>query len=296
MPRQQQSRCVLCFVSLIWQTKPPTTNVSQSAKYLNERGELDESALLTATEEYAYEQADYLPSLRGLPPPGTWLFYETLDGVNARLPSGKLQADFYKPLQLPGILVGDSSPGGLEMTIKAHKFLLAHAYDVQGAFVFEDPHGNYRKVVEYFDEARVYCASLGPRPTRHEDERKDKNIFNDYLQDLGRSNTVKALTKHLAQRHHARYKAQLAGIDTHEELEIANQALALASSQELASISRSYDILLSKKRQEEEKEFLTIMRNKARVKEIERRLAHESRWRKQREFAKKQALESKASF
>jgi dethiobiotin synthetase/adenosylmethionine--8-amino-7-oxononanoate aminotransferase len=56
---------------------------------------------------------------------------ETAGGVlSPASRSGTLQADLYRPLRLPGILVGDASLGGISSTLAAYEALRKRGYDV----------------------------------------------------------------------------------------------------------------------------------------------------------------------
>lgn len=67
---------------------------------------------------------------------------ETAGGVLSPGPSGSLQADLYRPLRLPAILVADPRLGGISSTISAYESLFMRGYDVEAIVVFED--GYYR--------------------------------------------------------------------------------------------------------------------------------------------------------
>lgn len=69
----------------------------------------------------------------------TFCVVETAGGVASPGPSGTLQCDLYRPLRLPGILVGDGRLGGISGTISAYESLKIRGYDV-AAVVIED-HG-----------------------------------------------------------------------------------------------------------------------------------------------------------
>lgn len=170
-----------------------------------------------------------MPSDRGLPPPGSWLFLETYNGASSLAPEwASLQATAYSSLQLPGLLVGDSRPGGLGRTIKAHVDLRTHGHDIQGAFVFKDANGNYAKVSEYFEQHNIPYAAFRQVPEKlEEDPRKSKNIMTDYYAGMARTNMMKDLMKRLHERHKERITARQEGQLTPQEEEVA--ALALAS-------------------------------------------------------------------
>lgn len=67
----------------------------------------------------------------------TFCVVETAGGVASPGPSGTLQCDLYRPLRLPGILVGDGRLGGISGTISAYESLKLRGYDV-AAVVIED--------------------------------------------------------------------------------------------------------------------------------------------------------------
>ncbi|EFJ25518.1 hypothetical protein SELMODRAFT_413615 [Selaginella moellendorffii] len=59
----------------------------------------------------------------------SWAFVETAGGVASPAPSGTLQCDLYRPLRLPGILVGDGRLGGISTTLAAYESLLLRGYE-----------------------------------------------------------------------------------------------------------------------------------------------------------------------
>lgn len=82
---------------------------------------------------------------------GRWLFIETTGGVNSPGPSGTTQADLYRPLRLPVILIGDYKPGGISHTISAFESLRMRGYDVEMVLIFwGEKYRNYRFLTEYF--------------------------------------------------------------------------------------------------------------------------------------------------
>src|SRR5699024_7580852 len=59
-----------------------------------------------------------------------WTFVETAGGVLTPGPENKLQADLYRPLRLPTILVADPNLGGISSTLSAYESLKTRGYDV----------------------------------------------------------------------------------------------------------------------------------------------------------------------
>lgn len=61
---------------------------------------------------------------------------ETAGGVLSPSPQGKLQADVYRPLRLPAVLVGDATLGGVSTTLAAYEALRLRGYDVSAVVFF----------------------------------------------------------------------------------------------------------------------------------------------------------------
>lgn len=138
-----------------------------------------------------------------LDPPGGWLFVETLDGVESLLPSGKCQADVYKPLRLPAILVGDGNRG-VDDTVSAFEALRRRDYDVQSVMVLRDPDENHLRIAEHFDKLDIRCLCLRPLPEKHFVQSKDSNQLAQWHSGTARSNAVKELLRDLYDRHDER--------------------------------------------------------------------------------------------
>src|SRR6266481_4849366 len=76
---------------------------------------------------------------RSIKPKGEYgiTMVETAGGVLSPAPSGSLQADLYRPLRLPVILIGDHRLGGIAATISAFESLTVRGYDVEAVMIFE---------------------------------------------------------------------------------------------------------------------------------------------------------------
>ncbi|CAI5504850.1 unnamed protein product [Closterium sp. Naga37s-1] len=72
---------------------------------------------------------------------GRWVLIETAGGMASPGPSGTLQADLYRPLRLPCILVGDGRLGGISVTVAAVDSLAGRGYDVAAVVVCGDEEG-----------------------------------------------------------------------------------------------------------------------------------------------------------
>lgn len=78
---------------------------------------------------------------------------ETAGGVLSPGPSGTPQADIFRPMRLPAVLVGDHRLGGIASTISAAESLILRGYDIDAVICFED-HSKYENaeyLKKYFD-------------------------------------------------------------------------------------------------------------------------------------------------
>lgn len=77
---------------------------------------------------------------------------ETAGGVLSPGPSGTPQADIYRSLRLPVILVGDHKLGGIAATISAAESLKIRGYDVDAVVCFDDgsKYQNAEYLTDYF--------------------------------------------------------------------------------------------------------------------------------------------------
>ncbi|CCL98393.1 uncharacterized protein FIBRA_00388 [Fibroporia radiculosa] len=85
------------------------------------------------------------------------MYVETAGGVHSPTLSGTTQADCYRPLFLPTVLVGDANLGGISSTISAYESLLLRGYIVDLILLFRD---EYYRNAEYLDP---YFAERGIR-------------------------------------------------------------------------------------------------------------------------------------
>ena len=84
----------------------------------------------------------------------TSIIVETSGGVLSPGPNKTLQADLYRKLRLPIVLVGDSKLGGITATISALESLRLRGYTVYAVAIIErgssTPLGNAEMIQEYF--------------------------------------------------------------------------------------------------------------------------------------------------
>lgn len=136
------------------------------------------------------------------PPLGSWLFCETVGGVLSPGPSGTSQADIYRPLRVPAILIGDPNRDGISATISAFESLRIRGYDVECVLMFHnDEFKNDEYLTTYFEKFNVPCIAITAPPVRLEDAVKDRRLSYHYLDSMARSNPIKALMKKMQIRH-----------------------------------------------------------------------------------------------
>ncbi|KAK4142395.1 pyridoxal phosphate-dependent transferase [Dichotomopilus funicola] len=136
-----------------------------------------------------------------------WLFIETAGGVHSPGPSGSTQADLYRPLRLPVVLIGDSKLGGISQTISAFESLKIRGYDVDTVMLFSEPqYQNYQYLTQYFkQEHDIPVASFSGPPRRMEnDTTSDVKNMSQYYEDNSKSETFQDVLNHLNARHQDR--------------------------------------------------------------------------------------------
>lgn len=136
------------------------------------------------------------------------MFFETIGGVHSPGPSGSTQADLFRPLRIPAILVGDSKLGGISSTISAFESLRIRGYDVECVLLFKDDDvQNDVYLTTYFQKFGIPCIAIRPPPERYEDSHKDRNVSWHYFDSQSRSLVIKQLMKTMQARHEDRIKS-----------------------------------------------------------------------------------------
>ncbi|KAF8328123.1 pyridoxal phosphate-dependent transferase [Cantharellus anzutake] len=144
--------------------------------------------------------------------PFSWLFVETAGGVHSPSLSGTPQADAYRPLFLPTLLVGDSRLGGISSTISAYESLTLRGYMIEAILVFKDEYyKNWEYLKEYFENGKgrekVDVFSVPSPPPRSDILSKDVTLLDKHYAELAdepspsspMSDLLKSLdTKHIA--------------------------------------------------------------------------------------------------
>ncbi|KAL4954024.1 pyridoxal phosphate-dependent transferase [Aspergillus filifer] len=142
---------------------------------------------------------------------------ETAGGVHSPGPNGNSQADLYRPLRLPIILVADSRLGGISSSISAYESLLMRGYDVHSVLLFKDDYyQNHEYLGNYFRGKSIPLVHLTAPPARpHEQtpdsQARDVEALDKYYGQVAESTDVVSLLDEIALRNQQR-------IDSLEEM------------------------------------------------------------------------------
>lgn len=125
---------------------------------------------------------------------------ETAGGVHSPGPNGNSQADLYRPLRLPIVLVADSRLGGISSSISAYESLLLRGYDVQSVLLFKDEYyQNHEYLADYFNKKSIPLVSLSAPPPRPSVENADTQakdeeaMYSYYRKVSGESDILRLL-------------------------------------------------------------------------------------------------------
>ncbi|ORX57484.1 PLP-dependent transferase [Hesseltinella vesiculosa] len=118
---------------------------------------------------------------------GAYFFLETAGGIHSPVMSGTSQVDFYRPLRMPTVLVGDSNLGGISTTLTSYESLHLRGYDVPSVLLFNnDRYKNHELMATRLGQSnvpvQVACVPAPPAP--HEDPMKDQEAMQRYYAEL----------------------------------------------------------------------------------------------------------------
>ncbi|OCK82396.1 PLP-dependent transferase [Lepidopterella palustris CBS 459.81] len=131
---------------------------------------------------------------------------ETAGGVLSPGPFGTLQADLYRPLRLPVVLVGDHRLGGIAATISAYESLTLRGYDVEAILLFESGQlGNADYLTKYFRFRKVPVFELPKFPDSGDRSEVRLNLLH-YYETVSQSDSISRLIIHLVSRQSRRIK------------------------------------------------------------------------------------------
>lgn len=92
------------------------------------------------------------------------MYVETAGGVHSPTLSGTTQADCYRSLFLPTILIGDGKLGGISTTIASYEALLLRGYIVDAVLLFHDDYYRNSEYLQLYFAERGVRVSAVPRP------------------------------------------------------------------------------------------------------------------------------------
>lgn len=148
---------------------------------------------------------------------GRYVLLETAGGVLSPGPSGSLQADLYRPLRLPTLLVGDSKLGGISTTLSAFESLHVRGYDLDSVILFEDQQwGNHAYLQEQFLKHNVPTYAIPMPPAKQDNIKDDEAALSEYYDQASTSPTITALVEVLQQKHFSRV-SKLTSLPTQAE-------------------------------------------------------------------------------
>eukprot|EP00002_Diphylleia_rotans_P030850 TRINITY_DN6383_c0_g1_i2.p2 TRINITY_DN6383_c0_g1~~TRINITY_DN6383_c0_g1_i2.p2 ORF type:complete len:361 (+),score=78.65 TRINITY_DN6383_c0_g1_i2:50-1132(+) len=133
---------------------------------------------------------------------------ETAGGTLSPSPSLSSQADLYRPLRYPVILVADPKLGGISVTLTAYESLVLRGYDVACILTMDGEYVNQDALVDYMKRNTVlnpYSKKVGTIPVFTFTELKPETVpgeqtvlFNWFEQNTG---LFEKVTLHLEQQH-----------------------------------------------------------------------------------------------
>lgn len=133
--------------------------------------------------------------------PGTFLL-ETAGGVHSPTLSGSSQADLYRPLRLPVLLIADSRLGGISSSISAFESLNMRGYDVVGVLLFRnDYYKNHVYLKQYFTKHGIKTGAVPPPPEKHKDVALDREAMSVYYESQSGSEEMLDMLHHLEIEH-----------------------------------------------------------------------------------------------
>ncbi|PVH96114.1 PLP-dependent transferase [Periconia macrospinosa] len=134
---------------------------------------------------------------------------ETAGGVLSPGPSGIPQADLFRPLRMPVILVGDHRLGGIACTISASESLIMRGYDIAAVVCFDDK-GKYKNseyLRTYFEERDIAAFELPWIPDLHGSNAEYESAkMREYYGAESNSQGLYNLADHLIDQHSMRLK------------------------------------------------------------------------------------------
>lgn len=133
---------------------------------------------------------------------------ETAGGVLSPAPSGSTQADVFRPLRLPVLLVGDHRLGGIGTTISAFESLRLRGYDVQSIVVFRDEkYGNLQYLQQHFKSRDVPAMGFTLPPEKVSNAAEDDEALRRYYAEASTSESASSIISSFESSHQERIES-----------------------------------------------------------------------------------------
>ncbi|KAI7852566.1 hypothetical protein BDC45DRAFT_443690 [Circinella umbellata] len=134
---------------------------------------------------------------------GAYSFIETAGGIHSPVMSGTPQADFYRPLRLPSVLIGDSKLGGISTTLSTYESLALRGYDIPSILLFHNDRYRNHEMLSTQLEGKTLVSAVPAPPLPLEDPVKEIESMRKYYDRLDEH--MEPIMKHLDQVHEARF-------------------------------------------------------------------------------------------
>ncbi|CEG65135.1 hypothetical protein RMATCC62417_01987 [Rhizopus microsporus] len=136
-------------------------------------------------------------------PNGSYLFLETAGGIHSPVMSGTPQADFYRSLRLPTILIGDSNLGGISTTLTSFESLKLRGYDIPTVLLFDQLRYRNHELIHQRVHKESLVATVPKPPPMQDDPIKEQESMKKYYEQLDEH--LVPVIKHLDLEHQKRF-------------------------------------------------------------------------------------------
>ena len=119
-------------------------------------------------------------------------------------PNGNSQADLYRPLRLPIVLVADSRLGGISSSISAYESLLLRGYDIQSVLLFRDEYyQNHEYLHDFFRNKSIPLVPLPAPPAKPlqldaDSQLRDEEAMSSYYQKVSQESEILRLLEEMS--------------------------------------------------------------------------------------------------
>ncbi|KAH6032501.1 hypothetical protein HBI54_211370 [Parastagonospora nodorum] len=143
---------------------------------------------------------------------------ETAGGVLSPGPSGTPQADLFRPMRLPTVLVGDHRLGGIAATISAAESLIIRGYDLDAVVCFDDQskYENAEYLNQYFQKMAIPTFTLPWIPNLDGillGSKQEQEVMQKYYTSQSQTEHTHLVAERIIHRHTSR----LADLDSMSE-------------------------------------------------------------------------------